>query len=208
MSYDESDAQWDKFYDQISEELYPEHKEKAIDEFIEERMQSFYLKKPNIINPPLDTYHHANELLQVSSRCALVMYTTSIELFLKSVLLKPVLYGMIHNVNIAEMIVDTSIGRSGFGHYKKLLKNLCKHAANIDLNKINGMDNEPILKEAQDIQRIRNKVLHQGYSASVEEMGKARNIANLTLTEVVEPVLNNMELVIGSNENGHAVLKA
>jgi len=207
MSYDEHDAAMDEFYDRISEELYPEHKEQAIDEFIEERMCSYYLENPNIVQAPMDSYHHANELLQVSHRCALVMYVTSIELFLKSVLLRPILYGMIHNANIANMIVDSSIGQSGFSRYNKLLSQLCYHAANIELSKIHGMDKKPILVEAEEVQKIRNQVVHQGYTGSVKEMGKAKNIASLILLEVVEPVLNNMDLVIGSNENGFAVIK-
>jgi hypothetical protein len=70
------------------------------------------------------------------------------------------------------------------------------------------MNGKPILVEAEEVQKIRNRVVHQGYMASVEEMGKARNIASLILTEVVEPVLNNMNLVIGKRNGKHAVIKA
>ena len=76
MSYDEQDAAMAAFYEQISQELYPEHKEQAIDEFIEERMHSYYLKNPKIIQAPIDSYLHANELFDISPRCALLMYTT------------------------------------------------------------------------------------------------------------------------------------
>jgi len=161
MSYDENDAAMDEFYDRISDELFPEHKEIAIEEFIEERMQSYFLQNPNIIAPAIDCSNHANQLMGVSPQCALVMYTTAIELFLKSALLKPVLFGMVHNENIAGLIVDSSIGQSGFSRYNKLLTALCIHAANIDLASIKGMQKKPILKEAEQIQAIRNKVVHQ-----------------------------------------------
>jgi len=208
MSYDNQDAAMDDFYDRMSEELYPEQKEQAINEFIEERMQSYYLKNPTVIQPPIDCYHHANELIDVSPSCALVMYTTAIELFLKSVLLKPVLYGMIHNETIANMVVDSTTNQSGFSRYKKLLNNLCHHAAGTQLNEIKGMNGLPILVEAEEVQKIRNLVVHQGYMASIEEMGKARNIANLILIKLVEPVLNNMNLVIGKHNGGYGVIKA
>ncbi len=208
MSIDEHDVAMDDFYDRISEELFPEHKEIAIEEFIEERMQSYYLKNPNIIAPAIECSNHANELMEVSPQCALVMYTTAIELYLKSVLLKPVLFGMVHNESIAGLIVDSSVGQSGFSRYNKLLTALCIHAANIDLESINGMKNKPILKEAEQIQKIRNKVVHQGYKATSQEMGQAKNIAYLMLTEVVEPVLNNLELVIKTNAAGFCVVKA
>jgi hypothetical protein len=136
------------------------------------------------------------------------MYTTAIELFLKSVLLKPVLFGMIHNKNIANLIVDSTTSQSGFSRYNKLLSTLCLHAAGTKLEDIKGMNGKPILVEAEEVQKIRNRVVHQGYMASVEEMGKARNIASLILTEVVEPVLNNMNLAIGKRNGKHAVIKA
>jgi len=208
MSYDEHDAAMDAFYDRMSEELYPDHKEQAIGEFIEERMQSYFLKNPTIIRPPIDCYHHANELIQVSPQSALVMYTTATELFLKSVLLKPVLYGMIHNEKIANTIVDATTGQSGFSRYTKLLNALCLHAAGIQLNEIKGVNEKPILIEAEEVQEIRNRVVHQGYRATPHEMGRAKNIASLILQEVVEPVLNNLHLVVGEYQDGLGIIKA
>jgi len=208
MSMTEQEAEMEEFYNRMSEELYPEHKEQAIDEFIEERMQSYYLLNPDVIKAPLDCYHHANEIMRVSPSCALVMYTTSIELFLKSVLLKPVLYGIIHNENIADMIVNVSTGQSGFSRYNKLLTKLCYHAADIKLNEIAGMEGKPILNEAEEVQTIRNRVVHQGYMATVEEMGKSKNIATLMLDEVVEPVLNKMNLILDQVNGDFGVRKA
>ena len=202
MSYDEQDAAMDAFYEQISQELYPEHKEQAIDEFIEERMRSYYLKNPNIIQAPIDSYLHANELLGISPRGALVMYTTAVELFLKSVLLKPVLFGMINNENIAELIVDSSVGQAGFNRYKKLLNSLCLCVANIELSDIQGTSGKPILEEAEEIQKVRNRVLHQGHNASVDDMEKAKNIASLIFKDVVQPVLHNMNLVVAEEQEG------
>ena len=201
------EAAMEDFYDRMSEEFYPDHKEQAIDEFIEERMHSYYLINPNVIQVPISCYYHGNQLLDISPSCALVMYTTAIELFLKSVLLKPVLFGMIHNENIANMIVDTSTGQSGFSRYNKLLSTLCFHAADIKLNEIKGIDGKPILLEADEVQQIRNRIVHQGYMATVEEMSKAKKIASLILSEVVEPVLNNMNLAINTDNGGFAVVK-
>lgn len=198
----------EEFYDRIGEELSSEYREKDVIKFIEERMQSFYLENPNVISPAIECSNHANKLLRISPSCALVMYTTAIELYLKSVLLKPVLFGMIHNKNIADLIVESSVGQTGFSRYNNLLKELCIHAAGIDLDSIKGMQNKPILKEAEQAQKIRNKVVHQGYKATIEQMGMAKNIAYLMLTDVVEPVLNNLDLVITSNNMGFCVAKA
>ena len=207
MTYDEHDAAMDEFHDRISDELYPEHKEIAIDEFIEERMQSYFLKHPNIIDTPMKCYRHANELIDVSPQGALVFYTTAIELFLKSVLLKPVLYGMIHNDKVADMIVDATTSQSGFSRYNKLLTALCSHAANINLAKIDGRQKKPIINEAEEVQKIRNRIVHRGYKASINEMGNAKSLASLILTEVVEPVINNLNLKIETSKQKFEIQK-
>jgi len=195
----------DDFYYRMSEELYPEHKEQAIDEFIEERMRSYFLANPKIIQAPIDCFIHAEELCRVSPRSALVMYTTAIELYLKSVLLKPVFYGMIHNENVATLIVNSSTGQSGFSRYDKLLTALCRHAAEIDISDIKGLSGKPVLVEAGEVQTIRNRIVHQGYKPSNYEVQKARNVAVLILTKVVEPVLYNLNLTISAGVDGDEI---
>lgn len=207
MSYDENDAALDEFYDRISDELFPEHKEIAISQFIEERVQSYFILNPNIIEAPMECSNHANELLSISSRCSLVMYATSIELYLKSVLLKPVLFGMVHDENIAELIVNATINQSGFQRYNKLLSALCLHAAEIELSSIKGMNNDSIIKEAEKIQSTRNRVIHRGENVTLTELGNAKATAYLMLTDVVEPVLNNLDLAIVSSEEGSQIIK-
>jgi len=206
MSYNKHDAAMNYFYEQISKELYPEHKEQAIDEFIDERMRSYFLEHPEVIQAPFDCFFHASSDLQDSPRSALIMYTTTIELYLKSVLLKPVLYGMIHNENVATLIMESSTGQSGFKRYDKLLTSLCRHAADVELSDIKGLDGRPILVEAGETQAIRNKVIHQGYKATVSEMGKARNVGVKILTKVVEPVLSNLNLVISKDKGGNDII--
>ena len=134
------------------------------------------------------------------------MYTTAIELYLKSVLLKPVLYGMIHNENVAELIVRSSTGQSGFKRYQKLLASLCLNAAEINLSDLKGLDGKPILREAGEVQDIRNLVVHQGYQATAMEMEKARNVAVVILTKIIEPVLHKLGLTIGKEENGNDII--
>ena len=71
------------------------------------------------------------------------------------------------------------------------------------------MNNKPILQEVDEVQSVRNKIVHQGYDPTIDEFGTAKNIATLILGVVVEPVLNNMNLIIsGDDEGGFTVAKA
>ena len=122
MGYDEQDAAMDEFYDQISKELYPEHKEQAIEEFTEERLKSYYLQNPDVMRPAVDAIQEGNwQLDQERFSPALVFYVTAIELLLKATLLRPVLYGLIHNEGIAEIMIKHILGQTGVERYENLL---------------------------------------------------------------------------------------
>ena len=58
--YHDDDYKWDEALDQISKDLYPGHKEQAIEEFTTERLQSFYLKNPTILAPGVQMYIEAS----------------------------------------------------------------------------------------------------------------------------------------------------
>ena len=54
MSRDENDAARDAFYEQLSRELYDDHKQQAITEFSADRLKSFYIQHPNVMRPAVD----------------------------------------------------------------------------------------------------------------------------------------------------------
>ena len=208
MSYDQQGAAVDALFDQISEEVYPEHKAQAIEEFVKERMQSYFLKYPEILQRPGDCFHHASQLKEKSPRCALVMYATATELFLKSVILKPTLYGMFHNEKVAEDIVESVTKQGGLSRYKSLLDGLCFQVAGIQLNEISGVDNKPILREVDVIHCIRNKILHRGEDVEPEKVEKAREITRLVCHRLVVPVLVNLDLDVAKNESGFIIIQS
>ena len=56
MSYDELDASRDEMYDVISQELYPGHKQQAIEEFSSDCLRSYYVKNPGVMMPAVETF--------------------------------------------------------------------------------------------------------------------------------------------------------
>ena len=137
MSYDEHDAAMDEFYDQISSELYPEHKEQAIEEFTEEKRKSYYQNNPSVMRPAVDAIQEGNWLLDNGRySAALIFYVSAIELLLKATLLRFVLYGLIHNEALAEIMIKHILGQTGIERYEKLLAKLFDNLASIDVRKI------------------------------------------------------------------------
>ncbi|MDZ7642019.1 MAG: hypothetical protein U5J62_08370 [Desulfurivibrio sp.] len=193
--YDDDGYKWEEALDQISKDLYPGHKEQAIEEFTTERLQSFYLKHPNILTSGIQMYIEAQELQENHPSASYVFATSAIELFLKGSLLKPVIYGLVHNESLAEIIVDTALGSTGFERYKKLLAGLFSEIAGIDINKKkNHGSNKPLLQEASEIQSIRNKIIHQGLALNNSDATFAIGVAYGVLHGIINPMLLSIGL--------------
>lgn len=160
----------------------------------------FYLKNPNILVPGTLLYTEANELKESHPSASVVFATSTIELFLKAALLKPVIYGLVHNEPLAEIIVKTALGQTGFNRYKKLLAKLFMEIAEIDINDINRIGStKSLLIEAEDIQKIRNKIIHQGELVTVKNSYHAITVAEGILHNIVEEMLLALGLLINSD---------
>ena len=192
MSYDENDAALDDFYEQISRELYPDHKQQAIEEFTADRLRSYYVKSPGVMRPAVDAVQEAKALLAVGRHSpALVFSASAIELLLKATLLRPVVYGLVHNDALAEIIVQRVIGRqTDIERYEGLLAGLFHTLAKIDLRAIcrDGVA-LPLLQEAKQFQSLRDKILHQGTHCSPQDAETAFSVAVAVYDKIVAPML-------------------
>lgn len=200
MSYDETDAAMDEFYEQISKELYPEHKQQAIEEFAAERLRSFYTQHPNVVRPAVDAVQEAKTLLAMERFApALVFSASAFELLLKATLLRPVVYGLVHNDALAELLVQRVVGRqTDIGRYEGLLARLFDELAAIDLASIcrEGVTT-PLMKEAKELQGLRDRILHQGAPCSREEAERAFLVAVGIFEKIVVPMVGALKLMVG-----------
>ena len=112
MSMTEEEAR----YEQAMEELYEEHSKQAIEEFTAERLQSFYLNKPLLAKPSFDALVESRSLLRSHPTAALVFAASATEVSLKEVLLKPVVYGLVHSESAAGLIAELALGHACMDH--------------------------------------------------------------------------------------------
>ena len=199
MSYDENDAAKDDFYEQISRELYPDHKQQAIEEFTAERLRSFYIKHPNVMRPAVDAIQEAKALLSVNRYSpALVFSASAFELLLKATLLSPVVYGLVHHDALAEIIVQRVVGRqTDITRYEGLLSRLFDSLAKIDLSAISREGaTTTLMKEAKEFQNLRNQILHQGAQCSQQEAERAFSVAVAIYDMVVVPMIGALQLKV------------
>lgn len=198
MSHDEHDAALDEFYDQISKELYPDHKEQAISEFTGERLRSFYVKSPLVMRPAVDSLQKGKQLLSLEQEApALVFFVSAIELLLKATLLKPVVYGLVHHEALADIIVRHTLGQSGFDRYEGLLSALFLRLAGMNIKDIKREGSEErLLDECKKLQRIRNDIIHKGEKCTKADAELGRVVSVAVFELIVRPMLNSIGLTV------------
>ena len=198
MSYDEHDAAWDAMYDKLSDELYPEHKAQAISEFTTDRLRSFYVEHPMVMRPAVKALQEG-KLLQKEEHhaAAVVFFVSSVEMLFKSTLLRPVVYGLIHNEGLADVIVESLLNESGYSRYSKLLEKLFVELADIDIRTIKRNNaKETLLKECDSLQKLRNKIIHQGFGCSAEQSTLGLDVAVAVYNEIVNKMLYKLGLTV------------
>jgi hypothetical protein len=190
MSYDEDDAQRDAFYEEMRRQLAPE----IIEAFNAETLRSYYVSHPDIMRPAIDAISEGNwQQDHGRHSAALVFRLTAIELFLKATLLRPVIYGLVRPATLAEIVVDHVLPakQGGFGKYGDLLAQLFRSLAGIEIGDLRRAGQaKSLMSECEDLQRVRNAVVHIGYHATGDEAVRARLVALDVHSKIVGKMLS------------------
>ena len=180
----------------MSQELYPEHREQAIDEFTAERLQSYYLQHPEITRPGFRLQKEARELLDAQRYGpSLVFAASAAEQFLKAALLRPVIYGLVHIEPLAEMVVESALSQTGYLRYTKLLSGLFSALTTVDLRVlVRTGGSKPLLEEASELQTRRNAVIHRGEDVSEKEAITGLAVSASVYTYILAEMLSALGL--------------
>ncbi len=189
----------DEAYEAMSRELYPDHRAQAIEEFTSERLQSYYLKNPDVAANAVTSFKEAKTLLEHGHPSACVVFAvTSVEQFLKAALLRPVVFGLIHMESLAALIVDIAMDQNGgLDRYKKLLAGLFKDLADVELISVRRDGSQkPLLEEVKALQDQRNAIVHRGAQVTESEAEQALAVANSVFSQVFVHLLAALGLQI------------
>jgi hypothetical protein len=176
-------------------ELVDQVSKEAVDQFAFDRLRSYYLGHPDVAVNAIATFREAERLQELSPTAALVLYTTSIELGLKIALLKPVVYGLVHNESVAELVSDLAVKQNGIDRFKPILASILAEYGEIDFNvfTVEG-HTKTIWEEITHLQSSRNSVVHRGETASAEDAGLARTVATMIFGNFFVSVLAGLGL--------------
>ncbi len=137
MSYTYEDAAYDMYMDEEGAKLlYEEHREQALSEFAAERLQSYYLGHPALAEPVLRALAASRDLLVKHPCAALIFAASAVEIGIKGVLLRPVVYGLVHQESTAALITDLATSHTSFGRFRELLLQILAEHGGTDLRTV------------------------------------------------------------------------
>ena len=181
MSMTPYDAWREEAYDQMVNEILESHRDEIIDEFVFERMVSYYQNNPNLTAAAASALVEARSLLKSSPTASLVFSRSATEIALRDVLLKPLAYGMVHDEKAGSLMVELAIRNQQF---IKLLFSVLEYY-DVDPKSLTreGASNN-IWKEIQEISDTRNQILHHGEKASDEQASRSIDLASIVLDKL------------------------
>lgn len=181
--------------DQWYSELVDQISKEAIDQFTFDRMRSYYVTNRSLAVKLVAMFREAESLLATSPTAATVLFTTAIELGLKVALLKPVIYGLVHNESVADLVSDLAVKQNGFDRFKPLLARVLAEYGGIDFNAFTIEGHKKTMwEEITFLQDARNAVVHRAEPASVETAELAKRVAVMIIGNYFVSVLAELGL--------------
>jgi hypothetical protein len=200
MSYDESDAQWDRFIDEIQKDFResaledPEIYDRVVDDFREARLREYYLEHPLVAEAADGALAEAANLVGSHPRPALILAVVAAEVCLRDALLTPILHGSFHTESSAELLVSIVVRSKDEKLVKALLKILANHAA-VDLQTFKRTGSlEPLWEELHDLQQKRNRAIHQAEDVTPDEAASALEVAQTVVRKVFAQAVTKLGL--------------
>lgn len=180
---------------EFAREFFEDNYEEAVRVFTSERLQSYYVEHPDLAVPALEALNYARTLMPTHPRAALVFGTTSTELVIKNVLLRPLISGLIHTEDLALLVVEQSINQAGMDRFQKLLAGIVSEFSSFELSTLKRHSSSQTLwQEIKTVQEARNGVVHRGDTVEEEMATRSIEIADMLLNVVLPDVLSKLDL--------------
>ncbi len=189
MSITPDEARQEEFYGEMVQQILEDHRDEIIDEFVSERMASYYKQHPDLLEPAVAVLDEARKLKGASDAACLVFAQAAIEIALRDVVLKPVVFGMVHEENTGSLIAELVVGNRQF---KKLLFSVLEDYG-LDLKTAKRKDSsKSVWEEIEDIQKLRNRILHRGELVSERDALLALKISEF----IIEKLFPNLRKLV------------
>ena len=197
MSITPYEAEQEAAYEAFVDDVLKENRDIIIDDFTLDRLKSYYLKNNFLLKPAFNAIEDAKNYIKTNETASFIFAAIAIEVGLKSALLKPIVYGLVHTEEVASLITDLALSQTGFHRYKLLLFDILKQNGSVDLETYKRLNSTKSLwEEIQSNQKKRNRVVHRGERANKSEAEFALNVALEILNSILPKLLNSIDLIL------------
>jgi hypothetical protein len=183
--------------DALVQQYEAQIKADAVEEFNSERLKSYFKANPKVALPAFAALHEAQSFLAANPKVALVFSTTAMEIALKAVMLRPIVFGLVHTEGLAGFITEVATDGTGMDRFKKLLTGILATYAEVNLDSYKRTNSKVTLwQEFTDVQKARNMVIHRGEKVpdSMAHIGVA--VAATLLTRIFPALLKKLGLTL------------
>src|ERR1051325_7723372 len=123
--YEPGEPDGDQDYEDVLVQQYEAQiKADAVEEFHSDRLRSYFKANPKVALPAFAALHEAQSFLATNPKVALVFSTTAMEIALKAVMLRPIVFGLVHTEGLAGFITEVATDGTGMDRFKKLLRGI------------------------------------------------------------------------------------
>jgi len=189
------------FLDSLEQELYLDNKETALYEFMRERLKSYYVKNRSLGVQSLEFIRKSEALISGDPSASLIYSSIATEVIIKSVLLKPIVYGLVINDFFAELVSGLVVKQSGLDRFRNLLFAIVGSVdeLSIDLSSyVRSGSTTTLWKEREIIQGVRNALMHKAEECT-EEMAGLSNLVAMEFWHLANSLVEVMGLRIDSD---------
>ncbi|VAX24271.1 hypothetical protein MNBD_NITROSPINAE03-1526 [hydrothermal vent metagenome] len=191
MSMDEHDVAYERYMS----DLYEEHYHEAIEEFTDELLISYYTDNKLLAKPAINSLCEARKLEGANPTAVFILAAIAVEVGLKVTLLKPIIFGLVHDNSVASLITDLTVSHPAMKKYQQLLLRVLDQHGGVNIEKIirEGSD-KTLWDEIKEVKELRNLIMHRAEKASIANADLALGVASTILEKVFPDVVAKMGL--------------
>ena len=204
MSMDEWEAAQDEalsaLYSEFREDpdtrnsFYEELYDEIVQDFTEARLRSYFVANPELAMPAARALADARTLVPTHTTGGFLFGAIAAEVALRAVLLKPILYGLVHSDTAAALITKAAIAYQDEGFTKVLLDLLASFGGVDPRTWYRATGGQKLWDEILVVRTKRNGVMHRAESATDADAELAINVAACIVEQLFPSVVAKLGL--------------
>lgn len=196
MSTTMEDVLYDMCHSELTElHLAEEIATEAVRNFASTRVRAYFETNAELLAPTLRALAHAQTLHVVHDSASLLFSAIAVETGLREGLLRPVLYGSIHEEWLAKRLYSDMLERTPIDRVLKLLRPLLSELIS-QTAETDRIDAEKFLQRATELQKVRNGVAHTCTPVSRVQATEALGTAHFFVCHVLSGHLSKHSLCL------------